>query len=342
MDSFYTVIRGDSLFGIAQRFYGDGNKFPIIAQANGIADPDRIFPGQVLVIPGIAGPPPPTKGTRLVAVVDDALVNYQLQGTKPYREFFAPNELPPADDPASTGNEVAVNIASCAQPALPVVHSVIPMFMWEQTSEPKHPFAIRRIRRSGVRIWLEHPWYSSGDGELLAVLTTGEPGLTPDEKVSLWARDPIMAGPKMTNSYEVPVLSAWQQRAAQLALTPLEGPGRPVMHVIKQRKSDQFADRDKVVNAYMFRPEFLKQRKLWFVDVVLDSTSAVWPFLRLSLARYQPNSIPGKEFSDVVATDFVQLPPERIATLSRPEANEVRVTVTGVTAVTAEPGADNR
>jgi hypothetical protein len=26
MDSFYTVIRGDSLFGIAQRFYGDGNK----------------------------------------------------------------------------------------------------------------------------------------------------------------------------------------------------------------------------------------------------------------------------------------------------------------------------
>jgi len=80
MDSFYTVIRGDSLFGIAQRFYGDGNKLPIIAQANGIADPDRIFPGQVLVIPGIAGPPPPTKGTRLVAVVDDALVNYQLSG----------------------------------------------------------------------------------------------------------------------------------------------------------------------------------------------------------------------------------------------------------------------
>ena len=102
-------------------------------------------------------------------------------------------------------------------------------------------------------------------------------------------------------------------------LTPLEGPGRPVMHVIKQRKSDQFPDRDKVVNAYMFRPEFLKQRKLWFVDVVLDSTSAVWPFLWLSLARYQPNSIPGKAFSEVVATHFVQLPPERIATLSVPK-----------------------
>src|SRR5262245_61648202 len=58
MDSFYTVIRGDSLFDIAQKFYGDGNKFPIIAQANGIADPDRIFPGQVLRIPDLTPPDP--------------------------------------------------------------------------------------------------------------------------------------------------------------------------------------------------------------------------------------------------------------------------------------------
>ncbi|WP_431965988.1 hypothetical protein [Nocardia sp. bgisy134] len=267
-------------------------------------------------------------------------VNYRLFGTSRYREFFLPNELPPADDEASGGNEVAVNIPSSARPSLPVVHSVIPMFMWEQTTEPEHPFAIRRIRRSGVRIWLERGWYSSGDGELLAVLTTGEPGLTPDEKVSLWARDPIIAGPKMTNTYEVPVLPAWQQRAAQLALTPLGEPGRPVMHVVRQRKSDKFADRDKVVNAYMFRPEFHDGRKLWFVDVILDSGNAVWPFLRLSMARYQPNSIVGMEFSEIVATDFVQLAPERIATLSRPESDEVRVTVTGVTAVTAEPGAE--
>ncbi|WP_435592695.1 LysM peptidoglycan-binding domain-containing protein [Nocardia sp. bgisy118] len=58
MDSFYTVIRGDTLFGIAQRFYGDGNKFPIIARANGIADPGRIFPGQVLRIPDLTPPDP--------------------------------------------------------------------------------------------------------------------------------------------------------------------------------------------------------------------------------------------------------------------------------------------
>lgn len=58
MDTFYTVIRGDTLSGIAQRFYGDATKFPIIAQANGIADPDRIFAGQVLRIPDITPPDP--------------------------------------------------------------------------------------------------------------------------------------------------------------------------------------------------------------------------------------------------------------------------------------------
>ena len=35
MPTVYTVVRGDTLFSIAQRFYGDGMKFGIIAQATG-------------------------------------------------------------------------------------------------------------------------------------------------------------------------------------------------------------------------------------------------------------------------------------------------------------------
>jgi hypothetical protein len=267
-------------------------------------------------------------------------VHYRLHGTSRFREFFLPNELPNPDDEASAGNEVAVNIPSSAAPAPPVVRDVIPMFVWEQTTEPEHPFAVRRIRRSGVRIWLDRPWYSSGDGEMLAIITTGEVALADGkrEKVSLWARDPILAGPKMANTHEVPVLSAWEQRAVQLRLAPQDKPGRPVGHVVKQRKPGE-TDPDRVVNAYLFRPEFHRERKLWFVDVILDSADAIWPFLRLSVARYQPNSILAMEFSEVVAADFVQLPPERIGTVSRPASDEVRVSITGVTALTnLEPG----
>lgn len=47
----HTVVSGDTLFAIAERFYGDGNKYPEIAKANGIANPDLIHPGQELTIP---------------------------------------------------------------------------------------------------------------------------------------------------------------------------------------------------------------------------------------------------------------------------------------------------
>lgn len=36
MPRVHTVDHGDTLFGIALKFYGDGMKFPIIAEANGI------------------------------------------------------------------------------------------------------------------------------------------------------------------------------------------------------------------------------------------------------------------------------------------------------------------
>ena len=49
----YTVVGGDTLSGIAQRYYGDAGKWPVIYEANRyqIQNPDRIFAGQVLRIP---------------------------------------------------------------------------------------------------------------------------------------------------------------------------------------------------------------------------------------------------------------------------------------------------
>lgn len=47
----YTVVSGDTLWAIAERFYGDGNKYQAIADASGIPNPDLIYPGQVLTIP---------------------------------------------------------------------------------------------------------------------------------------------------------------------------------------------------------------------------------------------------------------------------------------------------
>jgi len=47
----YTVVSGDTLWAISERFYGDGNRYQQIADASGIDNPDLIHPGQVLTIP---------------------------------------------------------------------------------------------------------------------------------------------------------------------------------------------------------------------------------------------------------------------------------------------------
>lgn len=49
----YTVVRGDTLWGIATRYYGNGSKYPVIFNANRdkISNPNLIYPGQVLKIP---------------------------------------------------------------------------------------------------------------------------------------------------------------------------------------------------------------------------------------------------------------------------------------------------
>ena len=50
----YTVVRGDCLWSIAKRFYGDGSKYTAIYDANrGVigGNPNLIYPGQVLTIP---------------------------------------------------------------------------------------------------------------------------------------------------------------------------------------------------------------------------------------------------------------------------------------------------
>lgn len=50
----YTVVKGDCLWNIAKRFYGNGSKYSVIYNANRSViggNPNLIYPGQVLTIP---------------------------------------------------------------------------------------------------------------------------------------------------------------------------------------------------------------------------------------------------------------------------------------------------
>ena len=50
---FYEIVSGDTLGGIAKRFYGSASKYTKIFEANRdiISDPNKIYPGQKIRIP---------------------------------------------------------------------------------------------------------------------------------------------------------------------------------------------------------------------------------------------------------------------------------------------------
>ena len=50
---FYEIVSGDTLGGVAKRFYGNASKYTKIFEANRdiISDPNKIYPGQKIRIP---------------------------------------------------------------------------------------------------------------------------------------------------------------------------------------------------------------------------------------------------------------------------------------------------
>jgi len=73
-------------------------------------------------------------------------------------------------------------------------------------------------------------------------------------------------------------------------------------------------------------------RKLWYSDLELDTADAYFPFIRLALARFQPNSLHDVRLSPVVLADLVQTAPNRSVTITRDAAapEVLSIAVSGV------------
>jgi hypothetical protein len=251
------------------------------------------------------------------------MIDYRMRATTRYREYFDPHLLPTLDDASVAGPVHRADVPSSARPGKPVVRDLLPLLRWDEETEPGQPFAVSRTRRCGVRIYLDRPWYTTGEGELLAVLLRhGSDALSGDE-VSQWGADPIFVqqGPGARGS--LPLVDLLHLAGLDDRLEA----GRPVRPPSVETLVDLPGQPSASVLGY--RPEFSAERGLWFVDVAVDPGAAFWPFLRLSVARYQPSSLPGLSLSPIVKCDFVQLLPPRTTLLSRPDAEHARVVVTG-------------
>jgi hypothetical protein len=271
------------------------------------------------------------------------MVSYRFRATTRFREYFDPQLLAPLsedDDGRSVlSAPVVVDVPSTAPPAAPVVHSVIPLFRWDYGTEAEQPMARRHVRRAGVRIYLERPWFSSGDGELLAVLLaapgagddfepkppddSGYPFVSKVGQDPLWNSEPVDQRPVQLLQLDNLVHFAFDEDRTvpgrpvrRPVLLPLElGPGSPTVQVVG------------------YQPQLNEERGLWYVDVALDLGSTFWPFVRLAVARYQPSSVDGCHLSAPVRCDFAQLTPERTVSVSRTDESHVRVVLSGAVGV---------
>ena len=97
-------------------------------------------------------------------------ITYSMRATTRYREYFDPRVLPTPDDVSIVGPSVEIDVPSTARPAKGDVRDALPLFRWSEETEPDQPFALRRTRGCGIRLYLERPWYSSGDDELVGVI----------------------------------------------------------------------------------------------------------------------------------------------------------------------------
>ncbi|MGG5257540.1 hypothetical protein [Phycicoccus avicenniae] len=313
-----------------------------------VADQAMALPGfEGVVLRGTAHPMPDTR---------HHLVRYRFRASTRFREYFAPALLAgdpadPLDDGQSVVSpELVVSLPSTERPDPPAVHSVLPLFRWEESDEPEQPFGRRRVRRPGVRIYLERPWNSSGDGELLAVLlAVGDddkaPYPLPDPKnpeadpaggfpfVSQWGADPIWTAPGVPRR---PVtLAELDDGLSVLGWDDRVEPGRPVHAPVTLPLPLQGgglanppATVPVVVAGYL--PRYSHARRQWYVDVAFDARATFWPFVRLAVARYQPDSVTGAHLSTPVRLDQVQLAPERTVSVARTDATHARVVVTGL------------
>ncbi len=267
-------------------------------------------------------------------------VDYRFRASTRFREFFhpdlvAPDPAVPGDDGRSVvGPVVKVSVPSSARPAAPVVHSVLPLFRWTDGIEPEQPFARRRVRRAGVRIYMERPWFSSGQDELLGVLLAvngndsfGPP--PPDQSgfpfVSKWGGDPAWLGAPVPNRAMTPLFL--DSLMAGLTFDDRHHPARPVTQARTLPLSAVAGAPNVQVAGY--KPQYNHDRNLWYVDIAIDAGDTYWPFVRLAVARYQPESLDTCHLSAPVRCDFVQLAPTRTTSVSRTDDRHVRVVVSG-------------
>ena len=220
------------------------------------------------------------------------LVTYTLTAISRFRQYFDHGDEPDANFQLMQA-QAPVHVLSTVRPPEVNVAAVLPSFAWTATATASR---IEHTRSSWrLRLELSGSWYRTGIGERLAVVLApdGTGGGSPS--FSALGRDPASAtaptGPTLP-------LSWCAGAAGTVPGFPLPG-GGPLADLALY---DVFADGDGYYCDIELRPPD-------------GATASYGPLVRLTVARYQPESLTGLELSPPTMTDWAQLLPDRHVTV---------------------------
>jgi hypothetical protein len=239
--------------------------------------------------------------------------------TSPFREYFDPGTLA-----VRAGQPATITVKNRSRPTAPVVHAALPLFAWARSTANGVYKSTRKT--VGVRVVLDRPWNVTGVGERLGVVVyrlsadaTSAGGKKLRELVTRWGTDPLQEQQPQSTEHLLANRFGGQSDLAGAVTLP-EGP--PSTDTVPVPKVDVVA----------YPVEFDPARDRWVADVqfsALGLPETAWPFLRLALVRFQPQSLTGCHLSPVTIAPFVQIPPTRTIEARREGPVGVRVKVTG-------------
>jgi hypothetical protein len=282
----------------------------VVVDAAGIVDGTDVVrltasatEGAATLIRGVDYTVDPTDGT--VTGVSPIALGAQVAVT-----YVAP---PVSRLSTEAGTPTTVNVKSTARPAAPAVRYVVPTFSWSSSSSARGVTSTRV--GGGLRVYLERPWWSSGQDEQLAVICpNGFPGSRAYDLGGLttrWGADPVWGASPVSvvvSSADFPLATGTVEQ-----LTPAEGGS---------------------VEAALHQVAYDETRGLWYADIQVKPGGGYMPFVRLGLARYQASSLPDLELSPIAVADFMQLSPDRSASVTfGSDPTTVNVAVTAPTVV---------
>ena len=126
---------------------------------------------------GVDRPKPPPDAAQVHRLGDTKhrCINYRATASSRFQEYFTE----PGLIFTRTSDAVMVDVPSSARPLAPDVLYVVPTFGWERQESTNLKSEVRF--GNGLRVYLDRPWYSSGEGELLGVVLWPQDQDPPDD-----------------------------------------------------------------------------------------------------------------------------------------------------------------